>query len=372
MSVPGIPPVPRRQDIQRRSAESRRAARHRGGAEPAKQARHRGTAESRRQAQRLEAAEARLAARRDEAAESRREAERLEAAESRREAERLEAAESRVVARRQEAAASRHEAQRRQDPQPRRDGERTGGDESRGDLQRQGGDDSRREVKHRAIGSPMLRESVIVIVLALLLSLLVKTWLMQAFYIPSGSMENTLVKDDRVIVNKLVPSTVSLHRGDVIVFEDPDHWLPQVTQVRHSRLVNALTFVGLLPSDEGNHLIKRVIGLPGDHVVCCDQNKQLTVNGVALIEPYLKPGDAPSQETFSITVPPGRVWVMGDHRSDSADSRPHDQGSGGVKGSVPESLIVGRAAALVWPRERWTWLSNSPATFAGIPAPTAR
>jgi signal peptidase I len=218
----------------------------------------------------------------------------------------------------------------------------------------------------------MLGESVIVIGLALVLSLLVKTWLMQAFFIPTGSMENTLVKDDRVIVNKLVPSPMSLERGDVIVFSDPGHWLPAVARVQHSRLVDALTFVGLLPSDEGNHLIKRVIGLPGDHVVCCDQNRHLTVNGVALIEPYLKPGDMPSQEAFDITVPPGRVWVMGDHRSDSADSRPHDLNSGGAKGSVPESLIVGRAVALVWPRERWTWLSNSPGTFAGIPAATAK
>jgi signal peptidase I len=220
--------------------------------------------------------------------------------------------------------------------------------------------------------TPMLRESVIVIGLALVVSLLVKTWLLQAFFIPTGSMENTLVKDDRVIVNKLVPSAVSLKRGDIIVFEDPDHWLPAVAAVQHSRLSNALTFVGLLPSDEGNHLIKRVIGLPGDHVVCCDADKQLTVNGFALTEPYLHPGDIPSQETFNIRVPPGRVWVMGDHRSDSADSRPHDENSGGAKGSVPEGLIVGRAVALVWPRERWTWLSNPSETFAGTPAATAK
>ena len=214
----------------------------------------------------------------------------------------------------------------------------------------------------------MLRESVIVIGLALVVSLLVKTWLVQAFFIPTGSMENTLVKDDRVIVNKLVPSQISLRRGDIIVFADPGGWLPPVPAVQHSRLSGALTFVGLLPSDEGNHLIKRVIGLPGDHVVCCDQNKQLTVNGMAVNEPYLKTGDAPSQESFKITVPAGRVWVMGDHRSDSADSRPHDENSGGAKGSVPERLIVGRAVALVWPREHWTWLSNPSGTFAGVPA----
>jgi len=235
---------------------------------------------------------------------------------------------------------------------------------------------SRRDDQHRSTVMPMLRESVIVVGLALLLSLIVKTWLMQAFYIPSESMENTLLIGDRVIVNKLVPSPISLKRGDIIVFEDPDHWLPAPVPVQRSPLASALhstfVFVGLLPSDEGNHLIKRVIGLPGDHVVCCNNNKQLTINGVALSEPYLFPGDAPSQETFNITVPAGRVWVMGDHRSDSGDSRPHDENTGGAKGSVPESLIVGRAITVVWPIEHWAWLSDSPATFVGVPNGTAK
>jgi signal peptidase I len=217
---------------------------------------------------------------------------------------------------------------------------------------------------------------VIVVGLALLLSLIVKTWLMQAFYIPSESMENTLVKGDRVIVNKLVPSPMSLHRGDVIVFEDPDHWLPAPVPRQRSPLMSALNstliFVGLLPSDEGNHLIKRVIGLPGDHVRCCDQNKRISVNGAAVTEPYLFLGDVPSQEPFNITVPPGRVWVMGDHRSDSADSRAHDQSSGGAIGSVPESLIVGRAITVVWPFEHWALLSNPTQTFAGVPTSTAK
>jgi signal peptidase I len=217
---------------------------------------------------------------------------------------------------------------------------------------------------------------VIVIAMALLLSLIVKTWLMQAFYIPSESMENTLLVGDRVIVNKLVPSPISLKRGDVVVFQDPDHWLPTPEPVERSplnRAVNGtLTFVGLLPSDEGNHLIKRVIGLPGDKVVCCSNNKRLSVNGVTLTEPYLFPGDAPSQEPFTITVPPGRVWVMGDHRSNSADSRPHDENSGGVKGSVPQSMIVGRAITVVWPLDHWGWIANPSATFAKVPPAAAR
>jgi signal peptidase I len=227
----------------------------------------------------------------------------------------------------------------------------------------------------------MMRESVVVIVLALLMSVIVKTWLMQAFYIPSGSMEPTLhgcpgCVGDRVLVNKLVPTPLSLRRGDIIVFEDPDHWLPAAIAPERPRLMSAvsstLTFIGLLPSDEGNHLIKRVIGLPGDHVVCCDAQKRLTVNGVSLNEPYVFPGDTPSQESFNIIVPAGKVWVMGDHRSDSGDSRPHDQNTGGARGSVPEALIVGRAVTVVWPFDRWTWLSNPAQTFAKVPTATVR
>lgn len=261
--------------------------------------------------------------------------------------------------------------ERRRDVQRRQEAERRVEAERPRDVQH------RRDNQHRRpMVAPMLRESVIVIGLALVLSLVVKTWLMQAFYIPSESMENTLLKGDRVIVNKLVPSPIAVKRGDVIVFQDPDHWLPPVVPVQRTPFASAvnstLTFIGLLPSDEGNHLIKRVVGLPGDHVVCCNAQRQLTVNGVALTEPYLFPGDVPSQETFNITVPQGRVWVMGDHRSDSADSRPHDQGSGGAKGAVPQSLIVGRAVAVVWPIQHWAWLANPGETFAKVPTATAK
>jgi signal peptidase I len=222
-----------------------------------------------------------------------------------------------------------------------------------------------------------VKELVIVVGMALVLSFIVKTWLLQAFYIPSGSMEDTLRIDDRVIVSKLTPGPIDLRRGDIIVFADPGNWVeapvsqPQGTVSGVVR--DALTFVGLLPDTAENHLIKRVIGLPGDHVVCCDVGGRLTINGAPVKEPYLKAGNAASEQDFSITVPPGRVWVMGDHRSDSSDSRFHDgPKQNGSSGSVDESLIVGRAVALVWPLDHLSWLSNPSATFATVPAPSAQ
>jgi signal peptidase I len=217
------------------------------------------------------------------------------------------------------------------------------------------------------------KEFVIVIGMALVLSFVVKTWLLQAFYIPSGSMEDTLVLNDRVIVSKLTPGAFELKRGDIVVFSDPGDWVEPLPKAEHGPVVTAvrqgLMFVGLLPNDSEDHLIKRVIGLPGDRVVCCDEGERLTVNGTPLVEPYIKPGDAPSSMDFDITVPEGSVWVMGDHRSDSSDSRFHDPAGTGEDGSVPQSLVVGRAVALVWPLDHLTWLSNPKATFAKVPAP---
>jgi signal peptidase I len=221
-----------------------------------------------------------------------------------------------------------------------------------------------------------VREFAIVVGMALVLSFVVKTWLLQAFYIPSGSMEDTLVLNDRVIVSKLTPGPIDLKRGDIIVFADPGDWLDPAPQQHHgtvSTLVrDGLTFIGLLPDNAENHLIKRVIGLPGDHVVCCDEGGRITINGAPIKEPYLKPGDAASEQNFDITVPAGRVWVMGDHRSNSADSRAHDgPANNGSSGSVDESLIVGRAVLLVWPLDHLAFLSNPSSTFAKVPAPNA-
>lgn len=218
-----------------------------------------------------------------------------------------------------------------------------------------------------------VKEVVIVVVLAVVLSLIAKTWLVQSFYIPSASMNNTLVKDDRVVVSKLTPTPFALERGDIVVFEDPGGWLDPTVKVAQTPLAeginNALTWVGLLPEDEGNHLIKRAIGLPGDRVACCSADGRITVNGVAITEPYVHPGDRPSELTFDVVVPPNRIWVMGDHRSDSRDSRWQD-GDGGLAlaGSVPLDHVVGRAFAVVLPLRHLAWLGNPSATFEGVPA----
>lgn len=240
-----------------------------------------------------------------------------------------------------------------------------------------GGDGSDREPGRgrAAVGAvgAAIREFVVVVAMALALSFVVKTWLVQAFYIPSGSMEDTLIVNDRVVVNKLVPGVMDLHRGDVIVFEDPGDWLSSIPEVSHGPLRDSveqvLSFVGLLPDTSDNHLIKRVIGMPGDHIVCCDAQGRLTVNGVPLNEPYIKPGDVASSITFDITVPEGKVWVMGDHRGDSEDSRFHDPAGTGAEGSVPIDRITGRAVAKVWPFDRAGWLGRSESTFAEVPAP---
>lgn len=228
-------------------------------------------------------------------------------------------------------------------------------------------DDPPRSFGQRVLDA--LRETVIVAVLAMGLSLLVKTFLIQPFHIPSGSMEDTLVKDDRVIVSKLTPSRVDLERGDIVVFDDPDHWLGITPPVQRSALQGLLVFLGLAPDDSKDYLIKRVIGLPGDKVACCDAAGRVTVNGVPIVEPYVKSGDTPGggRPPFAITVPDGRVWVMGDHRSDSADSRLHDDGTG-AKGSVPITAIRGRAVMIVWPIERVHWLTVPERVYSGVPA----
>lgn len=206
-----------------------------------------------------------------------------------------------------------------------------------------------------------LREVFIVVACSVILSLLIKTFLVQPFWIPSGSMENTLIPGDRILVSKLTPRFQHINRGDVIVFSDPGGWLQGEEEDSprsglSGAVQNALEFVGLYPAGD-NHLIKRVIGLPGDHVVCCNAAGQITVNTVPLKETELYPGDGASSKRFNITVPPDSVWVMGDHRGDSADSRFHDDGTG-TTGSVPIADVTGRAIVVIWPFDRIGRLSD--------------
>src|SRR5690242_18374776 len=205
-------------------------------------------------------------------------------------------------------------------------------------------------------------ELPILLVFALVLALLIKSFVVQAFYIPSSSMENTLEIGDKVLVNKLVYDFRSIHRGDIVVFNGDGSWdpVPKRPEPLLSRLWASVS--GLFGTAPGVHdYIKRVIGIPGDHVACCNRHGQVTVNGVPLSEKsYLYPGDTPSTQKFSITVPPGRLWVMGDHRSVSWDSRGHMSDPG--NGTIPENHVVGRAFVIVAPISRWRILPI-PATF---------
>ncbi|HSP60262.1 MAG TPA: signal peptidase I [Ornithinimicrobium sp.] len=224
-----------------------------------------------------------------------------------------------------------------------------------------------REKRPGGLGA-WLRETVVIVASALVLSLLIKTFLVQAFFIPSGSMEDTLQVGDRVLVTKLAPGPLDVSRGDVVVFKDPGGWLPAPGPDTRSpfqrRVADVLTYVGLLPQDSGEHLIKRVIGLPGDTVECCDEQGRVLVNGVPIDEPYLAAGASPSEIDFSVELPADAVWVMGDNRQRSQDSRYQLGAPGG--GTVPIADIVGVAFLTVWPVDRWTVLRNPGETFEQV------
>jgi signal peptidase I len=220
----------------------------------------------------------------------------------------------------------------------------------------------RKQRKPKKRGS-FFRELPVLVVIALALALLIKTYAFQAYFIPSGSMQNTLEIGDKVLVNKIVYHLRSIHRGDIIVFNGAGSWNPGPagpTPNPADRLYHAV--IGLFGAAPGQtDYIKRVIGIPGDHVACCNAQGQVTVNGVALSEKsYLYPGNVPSQTPFNITVKPGMLWVMGDHRAVSDDSREHTGYPGG--GDIPENMVVGRAFWIVWPPSRWRVLPI-PATF---------
>ena len=206
----------------------------------------------------------------------------------------------------------------------------------------------------------LLRELPIIIVSALVVSIIVKTFFIHFFYIPSGSMENTLQVGDRIAVNKLGSYFGEAKRGEVVVFRDSAGWLGTPSESDDSKIIqtikSGLVTVGVLPDPAKQYLIKRVIGVGGDTVTCCDKKGYLTVNGVSVSEPYIFTGDKPSDTDFKVTVPKGFVWVMGDHRGASADSRFHTDDI--HKGMVPLSSIVGRATVVVWPLNNINFLST--------------
>lgn len=213
------------------------------------------------------------------------------------------------------------------------------------------------------------KEILTILVIAIVLSFLIKTFLFRAFFIPSGSMENTLRIDDRIFVNLLVPEPFALKRGDVVVFKDTLGWLPpqQPKQGPFTWVEDVGIFIGLVPDSSQQHLVKRVIGLPGDTVKCCNAEGKMTINGHAVTEPYLFPGASPSDSTFDVTVPAGHLWVMGDHRNNSADSREHQDVFG--NGFVPIENVEGRAIVIAWPLTHLGILGNYPNVFGDVPAP---
>jgi signal peptidase I len=216
-----------------------------------------------------------------------------------------------------------------------------------------------------------LVDIVTIVATALVLSLLIKTFLIRSFYVPSGSMLNTLQINDRIVVNELVPNVVPIERGDVVVFKDPGGWLgvidtkpvPWTTQVSDW----FLGAFGITAPDSDQHLVKRVIGVAGDHIVCCDAHKKITINGKEITEPYIADNQDPSTMKFNVTVPADSIWVMGDNRGNSEDSRYH--GDLPSKGFVNKKFIVGRAFIISWPFNHFTWLDNYPNVFKDVPNP---
>lgn len=245
----------------------------------------------------------------------------------------------------QESSADEHEAWHRSDRRPRR--------------------------RQRGPVASFARETAIILVSAIILSWVVKTFLAQAFFIPSASMHDTLLEGDRVLVSKLVPGPLDLHRGDIVVFSDPNGWLTGAEQTASgtNAVQDVLIAIGVMPQQSEDHLIKRVIGLPGDQVSCAGDGSPIVVNGVAIDESlYLAPGSRPSEIAFDITVPEDSVWVMGDNRQESADSRYHTGEAGG--GSVPMDDVVGVAFVKLWPFDRIGTLRNPGDVFREVPDPS--
>jgi len=219
-----------------------------------------------------------------------------------------------------------------------------------------------------------LRDVLVIIVIAALVSFLVKTFVVRSFYIPSASMEKTLLVNDRILVDELTPRWTGYERGDVVVFQDPGGWLPPVIQAPAGPpLIEAfdalLTSIGLSASDSEDHLVKRIIGVGGDHVVCCNAFGQIEINGAPIDESsYLNLPDGDtraSNEPFDVTVPDGSLWLLGDNRDRSQDARAHQGLPSG--GFVPLDNVVGKAFLTTWPFSRIGTIDGHHEVFIGAP-----
>lgn len=228
-------------------------------------------------------------------------------------------------------------------------------------------DSGRKKSRHKAVDDkqlPIWQEMFLLLAIALVLAIVIKAFFMQAFYIPSGSMNDTLVLNDRILVQKVSYwRGGEPQRGEIVVFSDPGGWLDESDiRTANNPVTKALELFGLYPT--GGHLVKRVIGVGGDNVKCCDAKGRVTVNGVPLNErAYLPQGEKPSLIQFKVSVPEDYIWVQGDNRSNSADSRVHLGDPGG--GFIPVDDVVGKVFMVVWPWDH-TKMIKRPATFDSV------
>ncbi|MGH3459783.1 signal peptidase I [Aeromicrobium sp.] len=211
---------------------------------------------------------------------------------------------------------------------------------------------------------PVWQESILLVITAMIMAVVVKAFFLQAFYIPSESMEPTMLVDDKILVQKVSYWGGEADRGDIVVFDDPGGWLNAAeSRQANNPVQRGLEVIGLFPT--GGHLIKRVVGVGGDKVKCCDSSGHITVNGTPLDEPYLLDASVNPNQTFDVVVPKDHLWVMGDNRANSADSRMHMGDPGG--GFIDTGAVVGKAWVRVWPISRWDVL-RSPDTFDVVQA----
>ena len=220
---------------------------------------------------------------------------------------------------------------------------------------------------HRSPFIEWIRETSIVLVMAMLLSVGLRTFVFQAFYVPSVSMQDTLMRNDRIIASKITKHLTTINRGDIIVFADPSDWLPDISPESgwRGKLIEILTWVGVLPSNSGQDLVKRVIAVGGDHVACCDAQGGITVNGYSLDESSYAIGRSDIVK-FDVVVPADHYFVMGDNREFSSDSRYHlDEDFG----TIADGQVVGQVTALIWPFNRFGTMKNP---LADQPIPAAK